>query len=248
MNIDIYYLKNILEKCEKEINISPTTESRGLESLINLLYNPNGDYSKDRLKDLLKQLSLIIIIKKNECSYKGKHYTKIHHLISYIFKDKGMPNFETFIGSGSPYFNITVEEAKKVIISSVENKKKLTWFFMKNCGLHVFNGIGSSTIMNISYFLIKGVLPDVEKLGKRPEEKVDYNKIINSLNDSINKLTIENRKYEAEKTQNDVCSICLEQNNLVANEKCGHKFHTECLVKWLEHKSSCPICRVRLID
>ena len=190
----------------------------------------------------------MIVIKKKECPYKVKHYTKIHHLINFIFQNKGMPNFETFIGSSREDFNMTIEEAKKMIINCVENKIKLTWKFMKNCGLYDFNGVGSSTILNVSYFLIKGFIPDVEKLGKIPEEKVDYNKIINSLTDSINKLTTENRKYEAEKTQNDVCSICMEEDNLVANEKCGHKFHTECLVKWLEHKSSCPVCRIRLID
>ena len=48
--------------------------------------------------------------------------------------------------------------------------------------------------------------------------------------------------------QNDVCPICFEKDDLVANEKCGHRFHTECLVKWLQHKSSCPVCRVRLVD
>ena len=98
MNIDIYSLKSILDKSSKELKLPPTSESRGLEALINLLYNPNGDYSKDRLDELLKQISLLIVIKKNECSYKSKHYIKIHNLLTYIFEKKGMPNFETFIG------------------------------------------------------------------------------------------------------------------------------------------------------
>ena len=248
MNIDIYSLKNILDKSSKELKLPPTSESRGLEALINLLYNPNGDYSKDRLDELLKQISLLIVIKKNECSYKSKHYIKIHNLLTYIFEKKGMPNFETFIGATREDFGMTIEEAKEMIISCVENKKKLKWEVMRKCGLFTFCGIGSSTILNISYFLIKGFIPDVEKLGKSSEEKVDYNQLINSLTDSINKLTTENRKYEAKQIQNDVCPICFEKDDLVANEKCGHRFHTECLVKWLQHKSSCPVCRVKLID
>ena len=248
MNIDIYSLKNILDKCKKELILSPTSEPRGLEALINLLYNPDGDYSKDRLDNLLKQLSLLVVIKKNECSYKSKHYIKIHNLLTYIFEKKGMPNFETFIGATREDFGMTIEEAKDLVISCVENKKKLNWSFMRKCGLYAFCGIGSSTILNISYFLIKGFIPDVEKLGKHTEETVDYNQLINSLTDSINNLTTENRKYEAKQIQHEVCSICFEKDDLVPNEKCGHRFHTECLVKWLQHKSSCPVCRVRLID
>lgn len=248
MNIDIYSIKNILGRCNTELDCTPTTESKGLESLINLLYNPDGDYSKDRLDKLLKQLSLLIVIKKSECSYKSKHYTKVRDLLTFIFEKKGMPNFETFIGATSEDFGMTIEEARDSVISCVENKKNLKWEVMRKCGLFTFYGIGSSTILNISYFLIKGFIPDVEKLGKPPEEKVDYNQLINSLTDSISKLTTENRKYEAKQIQHEVCSICFEKENLVANEKCGHKFHTECLVKWLEHKSSCPVCRIKLID
>ena len=64
MNIDIYSLKNLLERSTKDLKLPPTSETRGLEALINLLYNPNGDYSKDRLDKLLKQISLLIVIKK----------------------------------------------------------------------------------------------------------------------------------------------------------------------------------------
>ncbi|EPS57435.1 hypothetical protein M569_17383, partial [Genlisea aurea] len=43
------------------------------------------------------------------------------------------------------------------------------------------------------------------------------------------------------------CSICLEgysKNSEVVSElKCGHCFHGDCIVKWLENRRSCPECR-----
>ena len=45
------------------------------------------------------------------------------------------------------------------------------------------------------------------------------------------------------------CSICFEK--LVSKEThivhCGHKFHHNCIEKWLEKEFSCPLCR-GLID
>ena len=44
------------------------------------------------------------------------------------------------------------------------------------------------------------------------------------------------------------CSICL--NNETAEKimvaPCGHSFHEECMVKWLEIKLICPMCRKSL--
>jgi hypothetical protein len=50
---------------------------------------------------------------------------------------------------------------------------------------------------------------------------------------------------------NDLCSICLEDYNkgdadttFIAMVKvCKHYFHFECLWRWLELHSSCPLCR-----
>src|SRR3989338_2706289 len=45
----------------------------------------------------------------------------------------------------------------------------------------------------------------------------------------------------------EVCSICLEKLGKKALAKrvksCKHSFHPLCLLKWLEDKHSCPVCR-----
>ncbi|KAG8371780.1 hypothetical protein BUALT_Bualt13G0123800 [Buddleja alternifolia] len=45
------------------------------------------------------------------------------------------------------------------------------------------------------------------------------------------------------------CSVCLEECEIGAEVKempCKHKFHSSCILPWLELHSSCPICRHQL--
>lgn len=41
------------------------------------------------------------------------------------------------------------------------------------------------------------------------------------------------------------CVICLDEyaeDTPVMRLKCGHHFHTDCVLKWLDEKEQCPIC------
>lgn len=57
------------------------------------------------------------------------------------------------------------------------------------------------------------------------------------------------RTYDEEsllnvKKENPMCSICL--TDITINKKelsCKHQYHKKCIDKWLENKSTCPICR-----
>merc|ERR1719469_1253813 len=42
------------------------------------------------------------------------------------------------------------------------------------------------------------------------------------------------------------CSICLEvyqQCELLNRLRCGHFFHVECLTRWMQQATQCPLCR-----
>lgn len=43
------------------------------------------------------------------------------------------------------------------------------------------------------------------------------------------------------------CSICMEskENAEVVATKCGHLFHRECVIPWLQQSGTCPSCRVQ---
>ena len=40
-----------------------------------------------------------------------------------------------------------------------------------------------------------------------------------------------------------VCSICLETYVMGATLVCGHRFHAECVSRWLRRSRTCPVCR-----
>lgn len=40
-----------------------------------------------------------------------------------------------------------------------------------------------------------------------------------------------------------MCSVCLEDLDAGVPLECGHAFHYECIVEWLRHGSTCPVCR-----
>ncbi len=48
------------------------------------------------------------------------------------------------------------------------------------------------------------------------------------------------------KTEENNCSICLEELNEYISLKCNHKFHSECVNKLLE--KNCPLCRIKIDD
>ena len=44
--------------------------------------------------------------------------------------------------------------------------------------------------------------------------------------------------------EEEVCCICLEKlDDYALNLKCRHRFHTNCITKWLKNKTNCPTCR-----
>lgn len=50
--------------------------------------------------------------------------------------------------------------------------------------------------------------------------------------------------------QDEDCPICMDELNECIMLDCGHKFHTECMNKWLEEQApaaTCPMCRDDLL-
>lgn len=49
----------------------------------------------------------------------------------------------------------------------------------------------------------------------------------------------------------DVCSICLGDyqlgNMLFVSKHCGHVFHMDCILEWLDKHEECPVCRVKMV-
>lgn len=39
------------------------------------------------------------------------------------------------------------------------------------------------------------------------------------------------------------CAVCLEQLIVASKAPCGHLYHKECLLQWMRHSNTCPLCR-----
>lgn len=80
---------------------------------------------------------------------------------------------------------------------------------------------------------------------KYMRKKTKLNKIYQGIqiNNEIN-LSIDRKITEEKK----ICSICLEETDFYSRFylKCGHFFHSYCLVLWLKETTKCPVCRLEL--
>ncbi|KAL9420897.1 hypothetical protein AB3S75_038466 [Citrus x aurantiifolia] len=53
----------------------------------------------------------------------------------------------------------------------------------------------------------------------------------------------------SESLSQESCAICKDEFSLHSEAKqlpCNHLYHSECILPWLSHQSSCPLCRFQL--
>ncbi|KAK1315378.1 E3 ubiquitin ligase BIG BROTHER [Acorus calamus] len=65
------------------------------------------------------------------------------------------------------------------------------------------------------------------------------------------KLGVETVRYDSS-MDGVVCAVCLQDFGVEEEEirrtSCGHLYHGECIFRWLEKSSTCPICRFDMIN
>ncbi|KAI3978410.1 hypothetical protein MKX01_013208 [Papaver californicum] len=57
-------------------------------------------------------------------------------------------------------------------------------------------------------------------------------------------------KRKSEEDENSMCPICLnvindekDENGTASLPNCSHRFHFQCILKWMQKKQNCPLCR-----
>ncbi|KAK1263269.1 putative RING-H2 finger protein ATL50 [Acorus gramineus] len=72
------------------------------------------------------------------------------------------------------------------------------------------------------------------------------------FDDFYDKLGVETVRYEYSSMDGVVCAVCLQDFGVEEEEirrtSCGHLYHGECIFRWFEKNSTCPICRFDMID
>lgn len=59
------------------------------------------------------------------------------------------------------------------------------------------------------------------------------------------------QKTTAQPTSSEVCAVCIvdyKKGDLQRKLPCNHKFHKDCIDKWLLIKNNCPVCKTKPID
>ncbi|PRQ46222.1 putative transcription factor C2H2 family [Rosa chinensis] len=54
-------------------------------------------------------------------------------------------------------------------------------------------------------------------------------------------------KFSWKSSDQDECAVCLERfrpGETLVHLPCAHRFHSECMVPWLENNAHCPCCRM----
>ena len=88
---------------------------------------------------------------------------------------------------------------------------------------------------------------DEDGIPKCDSPSVKQNRVFASfLSANVTRNTVVKTYDEASllKKENPMCSICLTDITLDKKElSCNHMYHKKCIDKWLERKSTCPVCR-----
>lgn len=86
----------------------------------------------------------------------------------------------------------------------------------------------------------------LSRLDELVKKKTLNEKILNELKTE----TINQKVLELIEQEQEVCGICLESYLLGQIRKhlpCGHKFHSECIIEWLQsHATTCPLDNLSL--
>ena len=92
------------------------------------------------------------------------------------------------------------------------------------------------SMVSIYYFIVNYICINIKKMY--------HNMVINILIKEINKDEIVDKI-------NNTCSICLGEyidDRKMSRLKCGHIYHKECIMKWINNNNNeCPLCRTEVI-
>ena len=96
--------------------------------------------------------------------------------------------------------------------------------------------------------MINPIDPIISDTSSIPE-LITHNNFIYDKNKFLSIRQTESTHYDP-KLENNECSICLENFDetsiLYSGLICKHKFHSDCLNKWLLYNNTCPHCRIEI--
>jgi len=91
------------------------------------------------------------------------------------------------------------------------------------------------------------------QISSNPLMQDQIGNTMSSLENNMYQLETINKEPQYENKNevhpNEECTICMDKNDLIwLSLPCEHKFHEECIFKWIDTNLSCPICRKQLCN
>jgi len=208
---------------------------------------------KDSLKSLVENLMCLAVLKGKKNSFVYTTYKRLCYILVTIYSDVGLPPNVIDIFK-FPNSNYTLDVRDQVIYTLGNSiYRRFPPYCWKYCQLSRLEGIGKKSIINIVHWSLHGTLPELKNIEFKkdnPNNDVRNSQkdlLIKQLQDSVKRLVEDNRSLRGTEEVEE-CSICLESEGTLVPSKCDHKFHTECLIKWLENNNTCPNCRINLVE
>ncbi len=141
------------------------------------------------------------------------------------------------------YFHIQYEHTNRCYHINGSRCKNMTINTYSYCNQH------DILLSNLDLFLDDMI---IDNMSWGYNQRYDYDHDIIPLNQPLySQLQIQSKptKIILENKIEDICSICLEDFDLqteIYKLKCKHFYHINCLDKWLEHKDTCPLDRLKI--
>ncbi|KAH6818488.1 hypothetical protein C2S51_002091 [Perilla frutescens var. frutescens] len=128
----------------------------------------------------------------------------------------------------------------------------------------------SSTSSSSSFSMRSHIMCDESRLGaeareakKRLDERLWRSETTSNRAKGAQDSQVEKLKKSGSKrlkwlklswksSEQEECAVCLEQieaappPQTLMQLRCGHRFHTQCLLPWLEANAHCPCCRMEI--
>jgi hypothetical protein len=120
----------------------------------------------------------------------------------------------------------------KNIVSFLKYEKTNKQIFEENCIICLKN----LKIVKI----IEGNVETKEKIELIMKKKDNKNILFENEEDKNKNLIEKEEGYNKE--------LIEKEKNGISILNCGHKFHTECIIRWLKLKNNCPICTQILLN
>ena len=172
----------------------------------------------------------------NKCPDFGKLEKTLIHLSMFDMDDP--------IGITGPLY-----EPNLIVIPDKDFSITITYPLLHSVSVNInkstSNGFTLSNILHIVKMLYHYIYQEEERTAtpisynvKKECNSCDNNRYINCLTPYIPEL-------------NEECSICYniyDKNESSGKLKCGHFYHTRCILKWLKTSVTCPLCRCNVIE